>query len=147
MATPDGSDSKAPAYRRAMSLLRQQAPDVHKRALVEHLRERKEAPSLMQRCLLIFERRWPEWRLPAFGLAFASVLSVIVGGALYMGLASSGIDAPEIDDIEFAGASAVVIESNSHPTTLIWLSDADAVEDEDEEEEEDVADEEEVEDL
>lgn len=129
--------------------LKRRATEAQKDALVRHLREVSGTkPTLLQRLNLIVERRWPEWRLPAYGLAFASVLAFVVAGGVLM--SGGAVDAPEIDDIEFEGSSAVVIESASHATTLIWLSDAEDVsdDDEDDDDEEDAAeDEEEVEDL
>lgn len=105
--------------------------------------------------MLIIERRWPEWRLPAYGLGFASVLAIVAISLI--SFSAAGIDsfsgAPEVDDIEFAGSSAVVIEGSGSPTTLIWLSDADwdDVEEDDDpsevEEVEEVDEDNEVEDL
>jgi hypothetical protein len=142
-------DDDAPSanYRRALQGLKRQAPDAQKQALVRHLRELEgRKVTFAERLKLIFERRWPEWRLPVYGLAFASVLSLVVTGGIL--LSTGKIDAPEVDDIEFEGSSAVVIESQSHPTTLIWLSDAEEPEDEgDAEDAQDDDDANEVEDL
>ena len=113
-----------PRLERAVQGLRRQAPEAQKQDLLRHLREldgRK--VSIWDRVMLIVERRWPEWRLPVYGLSFASVLVVVAVGLI--SFSAAGIDAPEVDDIEFPGSSAVVIEGSGSPTTLIWLSDAD----------------------
>jgi hypothetical protein len=113
-----------PHLRRAVQGVRRQAPEAQKQDLVRHLRQldgRK--VSLWDRILLIVERRWPELRLPVYGLSFASFLVVVAVGLI--SFSAAGIDAPEVDDIEFPGSSAVVIEGSGSPTTLIWLSDAD----------------------
>jgi hypothetical protein len=107
---------------RAASGLRREAPIDHKLALLRKLRETEVvAPSLWQRLGILWERKGNEMQQPLYGLAFVAVLALVLGVGLSFD--PNGADAPEIDDIEFSGGSAVVIETHSEHTTLIWLSE------------------------
>jgi hypothetical protein len=121
--------SDEPEWKKAMATLRHAASHEDKQALLALLDEEARAPrGLGQRLGLIWERMWPEVRLPAYGAGFAASLALVVAFSLFY--VHAPIRAPEIDDLEFGGSSAVVIESTTDPTTLIWLSDADDSDDE-----------------
>jgi len=107
---------------KAARSLRREAPGADKHALVRRLKL-DEKPSFLQRLGIAWERHGREWRQPVYGFAFAALLAVTI--ALGLSVDLNGADAPEIDDIEFSGGSAVVIETHADHTTLIWLSEVD----------------------
>ena len=120
-------------WQRALSTLRRRGSEADKQALLRKLRETPKPLGWRERVGMWWERLWPRVRMPIYGTAFALTLSTVLGLGIFF--TSSPIAAPEIDDLEFAGDSAVVIESTTDPATLIWLNDAQDAEEEDEEDE------------
>ncbi len=111
--------------RRAYRELRLRAPDEDKEALIERL-HRQPAPRAKPSFWLWLERfRRPEWA----GLALASALTLLVavGLPLYRSASEFG---PQVDEMDYDGGQAMVIEDKTDHTTLIWLSDADDGDDE-----------------
>ncbi len=105
---------------RAYRELRQRAPEEDKDALIARL-HREEAPAKRSLFLHWFER----FKRPEFaGLAMASVLTlmVAVGVPMYQ---KAGEFGPQVEEMDYDGGQAMVIEDKTQHTTLIWLSDAD----------------------
>lgn len=114
--------------RAAYRSLRRVGSEADKDALLAHLAQQETKPGLAMRAGIWFERVWPSlfgsrasFKVPALGFAAALVLVVSV----FMSVQRGGPinEVPEIEDLEFAGGSAMVFEQQNEHTTLIWLSE------------------------